>query len=139
MPFLQQPDLPQYGDLLLNALDGIDDADEKGDRLYLVMGRLDQYFPEVFARICNGGTFLPIHPGDVLEGVPKAFPDWWSNRIQLLEDSFPIFAAEEDIGYTELAQTSQESKTREQTLARITAKGAKWHQAPAWWKGAMAA
>lgn len=45
----------------------IDDADEKGDRLYLVMGRLDQYFPEVSARICNGGTFLPIHPSDVLE------------------------------------------------------------------------
>lgn len=117
----------------------IDDADERANRLYLVMGRLDQYFPEVSARICNGGTFLPVHPGNVLEGVPKAFPDWWSNRVQLLEDSFPIFAAEEDRGYTELAQTSQESKTREQTLARITAKGAKWHQAPAWWKGAMAA
>ena len=68
----------------------IDDADEKGDRLYLVMGRLDQYFPEVSARICNGGTFLPIHPGDVLEGVPKAFPDWRTNRVRLLEDSFPI-------------------------------------------------
>ncbi len=71
--------------------------------------------------------------------MPKAFPDWWSNRAQLLEDSFPIFAAEEAGGYTELAQASQESKTREQTLARITAKDAKWHQAPAWWKGAMAA
>ena len=76
----------------------IDDADEKGDRLYLVMGRLDQYFPEVSARICNGGTFLPIHPGDVLEGVPREFPDWWSNRVQLLEDSFPI-TGEED-GFT---------------------------------------
>ncbi|NCE75371.1 hypothetical protein D1157_10210 [Anaerotruncus sp. X29] len=75
----------------------IDDADEKGDRLYLVMGRLDQYFPEVSARICNGGTFLPIHPGDVLEGVPREFPDWWSNRVQLLEDSFPI-TGEEDAG-----------------------------------------
>ena len=88
----------------------IDDTDEKGDRLYLVMGRLDSYFPEVSARICNGGTFLPIHPGGVLEGVPKAFPDWWSNQAQLLEDSFPIFAAEEAGGYTELAQASQESK-----------------------------
>ena len=75
----------------------IDDADERANRLYLVMGRLNQYFPEVSARICNGGTFLPIHPGDVLEGVPKAFPDWWSNRVQLLEDSFPI-TGEEDAG-----------------------------------------
>ena len=76
---------------------GIDDADERANRLYLVMGRLNRYFPEVSARICNGGTFLPIHPGDVLEGVPKAFPDWWSNRVQLLEDSFPI-TGEEDAG-----------------------------------------
>ncbi len=76
----------------------IDDADERANRLYLVMGRLNQYFPEVSARICNGGTFLPIHPGDVLEGVPREFPDWWSNRVQLLEDSFPI-TGEED-GFT---------------------------------------
>ena len=62
----------------------IDDEDEKANRLYLVMGRLDQYFPEVSARICNGGTFLPIHPGDVLEGVPREFPSWWSNRVQLM-------------------------------------------------------
>ena len=76
----------------------IDDADEKGDRLYLVMGRLDQYFPEVSARICNGGTFLPIHPGDVLEGVPREFPSWWKGRVKLLEDSVPITGEEE--GYS---------------------------------------
>ena len=76
----------------------IDDEDEKANRLYLVMGRLDQYFPEVSARICNGGTFLSLHPGDVLEGVPREFPSWWSNRVQLMEESFPITSEEE--GYS---------------------------------------
>ncbi len=76
----------------------IDDEDEKANRLYLVMGRLDQYFPEVSARICNGGTFLSLYPGDVLEGVPREFPSWWSNRVQLMEESFPITSEEE--GYS---------------------------------------
>ena len=76
----------------------IDDEDEKANRLYLVMGRLDQYFPEVSARICNGGTFLSIYPGDVLEGVPREFPSWWNGRVKLLEDSVPITGEEE--GYS---------------------------------------
>ena len=29
----------------------IDDMDERGTRLYLVIGRLDQFFPEISARI----------------------------------------------------------------------------------------
>lgn len=117
----------------------IDDADERGNRLYLVMGRLDQYFPEVSACICNGGTFLPIHPGDVLEGVPREFPGWWSNRVQLLEESFPISVAEDNESDVEFGQDSYIVGTRASTLANIKAKSAKWLQAPAWWKGAMAA
>ena len=48
----------------------IDDADERANRLYLVMGRLNQYFPEVSARICNGGTFLST-PAMCWRGCPR--------------------------------------------------------------------
>lgn len=95
----KEDDLIHYADIhshnsMPAKFSAIDDEDEKGTRLYLVMGKLNQYFPEVTARICNGGTFLPIHPGDVLEGVPKGFPDWWANRVQVLEDAFPIMGEE---------------------------------------------
>lgn len=73
----------------------IDDEDEKATRLYLVVGRLDQYFPEVSARICNGGTFLSIHPGDVLEGVPKNFPSRWCDRVHNEDAAFPITGIED--------------------------------------------
>ena len=52
----------------------IDDQDERGTRLYLVIGRLDRFFPEISARISCGGSFVPIEPGLVLEGLDGSFP-----------------------------------------------------------------
>ena len=59
----------------------IDDQDERGTRLYLVIGRLDRFFPEISARISCGGSFVPIEPSLVLEGVGSGFPAGWSDKV----------------------------------------------------------
>lgn len=60
-----------------------DDHDERANRIYLVAGRLNQYFPEISARVCNGGRFLPIDPALVLEKPPVAqFPAQWLEQIR---------------------------------------------------------
>ena len=59
----------------------IDDMDERGTRLYLVIGRLDRFFPEISARISCGGSFVPIEPSLVLEGVDSGFPAEWSGKV----------------------------------------------------------
>jgi hypothetical protein len=64
-----------------------DDHDERANRVYMVIGRLDRYYPEISVRICNGGTFLPIRPDLVLEPSPlTAFPSQWLQNISLLEE-----------------------------------------------------
>ena len=60
-----------------------DDADEQGNRLYIVVGRLDQFYPEITVRICNVGTFWPVAPESVME-CPYCdgdFSDEWLERI----------------------------------------------------------
>lgn len=59
----------------------IDDQDERGTRLYLVIGRLDRFFPEISARISCGGSFVPVEPSLVLEGLDGSFPTEWSGKI----------------------------------------------------------
>ena len=59
----------------------IDDQDERGTRLYLVIGRLERFFPEISARISCGGSFVPIEPSLVLEGVDSGFPAEWSGKV----------------------------------------------------------
>ena len=59
----------------------IDDQDERSTRLYLVIGRLDRFFPEISARISCGGSFVPIEPGLVLEGLDSSFPAEWSGKV----------------------------------------------------------
>ena len=59
----------------------IDDQDERGTRLYLVIGRLERFFPEISARISCGGSFVPIEPGLVLEGLDSGFPAEWSGKV----------------------------------------------------------
>ena len=64
-----------------------DDRDERANRVYLVAGRLDRFYPELSARICNGGHCHPIPPELVLEPMPlAAFPSDWLGRIQRAED-----------------------------------------------------
>lgn len=60
----------------------VDDADERANRVYIVVGRLDQYYPDISVRICNGGVFLPICPETVLEPRPMAeVPETWLDHI----------------------------------------------------------
>ena len=60
----------------------VDDADEKATRLYLVVGRLDHFYPDISARVSCGGTFLKIDPADVIEGVGEDFPMEWLERVE---------------------------------------------------------
>lgn len=59
----------------------IDDLDEKSNRIYVVLGQLDRYFPSISVRICNGGTFLEIDPETIFEDLPNWFPNEWSDRL----------------------------------------------------------
>ena len=59
-----------------------DDHDERATRVYMVVGRLDRYFPEITVRISNGGRFLEIAPEQVLEMPPVGhFPPEWLTQI----------------------------------------------------------
>lgn len=64
-----------------------DDHDECATRVYMVLGCLDRYFPEITVRICNGGHFLEIAPEQVLEMPPMAqFPAEWLESIHTESD-----------------------------------------------------
>ena len=59
---------------------GEDDRDERGTGLYLVMGELDRFFPDIKARISCGGSFVDIDPWAVIEGLNHDYPrDWVKN------------------------------------------------------------
>ena len=59
-----------------------DDRDEKATRLYIVLGRLDQFFPEISVRMSCGGVFQPLDPAAVLEGVGGEFPCQWHDNVK---------------------------------------------------------
>lgn len=62
-----------------------DDHDERANRVYIVVGRLDRYYPEISVRVCNGGNFLPIRPETVLEPRPRLeVPENWLRNIRVL-------------------------------------------------------
>lgn len=58
-----------------------DDQDERGTGLYFVVGRLDEFFPKLKARISCGGSFVPIDPATVVEGLDRSFPADWAQRV----------------------------------------------------------
>ena len=59
----------------------IDDVDEKATRLYIVIGRLDQYFPEISARVSCGGVFQEIDVCSVAEPLGAPFPEEWASHV----------------------------------------------------------
>lgn len=61
----------------------IDDEDEKATRLYAVVGRLDQVFPDITVRASCGGRFIKLHPEDVFDTTFKSYPypEEWHDRI----------------------------------------------------------
>lgn len=63
-----------------------DNEDEKATRLYMVIGKLDRYFPEICVRISNGGKFHEIHPSDILEGMDVSYPEDWHSKVTIARD-----------------------------------------------------
>ena len=59
----------------------IDDADERGTGIYMVLGHLDHFYPEIAACICCGGSFVDIDPGTVVEGLEESFPPEWCTEV----------------------------------------------------------
>ena len=60
-----------------------DDLDEKATRVYIVVGRLDRYFPQVSARISCNGRFVPIPASQVISPLPQGFPSHWPDAVRL--------------------------------------------------------
>ncbi len=69
----------------------IDDRDELATRIYIVIGKLHQVFPDISVRISNGGKFLAIQPSLVMEPMEAALPDPdWFNRVEVPTDCAPL-------------------------------------------------
>ena len=60
----------------------LDDANEQATRLYIVLGRLERFYPSICARVSCGGTFLEIDPFSVMESIGEAFPNVWLYRVE---------------------------------------------------------
>lgn len=96
---LSQDDLPE--DRYLHYIDihshnsmeakfsPVDDEDERATRIYIVVGRLDKFFPDITVRMSCGGTYLPLDPGCVLESFGAVFPADWRDQVKLLHRSIP--------------------------------------------------
>ncbi len=67
----------------------VDDADERATRLYLVVGRLDKFYPTITARASCGGTYQTIDPNTVLEGMDRVFPNEWLKNVTRQTDVRP--------------------------------------------------
>ena len=63
----------------------VDDQDERATRLYTVLGRLDQFFPEITVRMSCGGTYCEMDPALVFEGLGDIFPREWRDNIKIGE------------------------------------------------------
>ena len=60
-----------------------DDQDEKATRLYIVLGRLNRFFPEISVRMSCGGVFHLIDPAAVLESIGEEFPHQWFDHVRV--------------------------------------------------------
>lgn len=60
-----------------------DDWDEKGTGLYLVVGHLEKFLPDIEARISCGGSFVSIDPAIVIEGLGEesSYPRSWLANV----------------------------------------------------------
>ena len=69
----------------------VDDEDERATRIYIVVGRLDKFFPDITVRMSCGGTYLTLPPGCVLESFGGVFPAEWRTQVTLLRrDTLPV-------------------------------------------------
>lgn len=85
-PYDDDPRYIRYADIHShNSMEAFfsaeDDRDEWGTGLYLVMGELDRFFPDIKARISCGGSFVEIDPGEVIEGLKRDYPQEWAKNV----------------------------------------------------------
>ena len=64
-----------------------DDKDERPTGLYIVIGHLDRFYPEIAARISCGGVFCGIDPSMVLDPMEKDFPAEWADQVDKVSPS----------------------------------------------------
>ena len=62
-----------------------DNEDEKATRLYTVINRLDNVFPNIQTRISVGGKFVDINPAEVFEGINGEFPEKWRDAVEITQ------------------------------------------------------
>ena len=58
-----------------------DDADEQATRLYMVIGRLDRYYPEIRCRFACGGTHVEIPAEQICERTDVPFSTAWLTAV----------------------------------------------------------
>jgi len=63
----------------------VDDADERATRIYIVLGHLEKFFPEISVRMSCGGSYVELDPGCVLESLGGVFPTEWRDNVELAE------------------------------------------------------
>ena len=61
----------------------VDDQDEKATRLYVVVGCLDSFFPEISVRMSCGGVYQALDPAEVFEGIGEPFPSHWQEHVRV--------------------------------------------------------
>ena len=59
-----------------------DDADEQATRLYMVIGRLDRYYPDIRCRFACGGRHVEIPAEQVCERTDAPFAPEWLEAVQ---------------------------------------------------------
>lgn len=67
----------------------VDDADERATRLYLVVGRLDKFYPTITAWASCGGVYQNIGPATVLESMDQISPNEWLKNVTRQTDALP--------------------------------------------------
>lgn len=78
--YLHYADIHSHNDMEA-MFSPVDDADEQATRLYLVVGRLDRFYPSITARVSCGGVYQRIDPSTVLEGMGQGFPNEWLDHV----------------------------------------------------------
>ena len=58
-----------------------DDEDEQATRLYMVIGRLDRYYPEIRCRFSCGGTHVEIPAEQICERTDVPFSTAWLTAV----------------------------------------------------------
>ena len=59
----------------------IDDQGERDTGLYLVLGELDRFYPDIKARFFCGGAFVPLDPAQIIEGLEQPYPMEWDGMV----------------------------------------------------------